>query len=168
MSWISSLLGHMGPRAAQESSIVTLGEDATSQRHKRLVLFFLFRNMAEMHPSNWDNPPVTFFYCTGSSFTSICPPILLKLKAVFKLKQYHMQIILTVSAWLKSHLFSEVRALRTSYAPNADNTECLSAKAISWTLTSLISHLSIWLFLSVPATAYTNWRICARNALTNS
>lgn len=125
----------MSLRAAQESFYPHSG----SGRCKPVggirgwcCLFFL----VEMHPSMGENPSEMFFCCAGSSFTSTFPPVLLKLKAIFKLKQYHTRINLTVSAWLNSHLFSEAPALRVHLHPmpliqRADRIQCLGAKSVS-------------------------------------
>jgi len=52
--------------------------------------------LIEIHLSKGENPSETF--CTASSFASTLLPVLLKLKAIFKLKQYHTRMILAVSA----------------------------------------------------------------------
>lgn len=172
MCWISALKGQMSLRAAQESFFPRAG-GGRCKPVRGVKDWCCLSFLAEMHPSKGENISEMFFCCLWSSFASTFPPVLLKPKAIFKLKQYHTRVILTVSAWLKSHFFSVLPVFMVHLHPvpliqRADRVQYLCAKSVSWTLMSLISHLAFWLLLSVLTTGYTNWGTCARNTSTNS
>lgn len=163
MSWISSSKGQMNLKAAQESFY----PHAAGGRHKPgrgvedwCCVFFL----VEMHLSNGENPSEMFFCCTGSSFVSIFPPLTeaASHKDNFDSVSTAKEPPVFQSACVAVHLHP------TRLIQRADGVECLCAKSVSCTVTSLISQLGFWLLLNVLTTRYTYWGTCARNASTDS
>lgn len=171
-SWISSLESQMSLRAAQESFYPHAGAGRCKPvRGIRDWCSLSF--LVEMHPSTGEDPSEMVCCCTQSSFTSSFPPVLLKLKAIFQLTQYHNkdnfdsvsvaeEPLVFWSACVTVHLHP------TPLIERAGRIQCLSAKSVSWTLVSLISRLGFWRLLSVLSTTFTSWGTWVRNSSANS